>query len=58
MTNVQTVWNGLKDMGFEVTPFLKAKLIHENQREFIIDLEGQTIRLPRGGRRGIEDATC
>ena len=54
MIDDQTVWNGLKDMGFEVTPFLKAKLVHENQREFIIDLEGQTIRLPREAVAGFK----
>ena len=54
MIDEQTVWNGLKDMGFEVTPFLKAKLVHENQREFVIDLEGQTIRLPREAVAGFK----
>ena len=54
MIDDQTVWNGLKDMGFEVTPFLKAKLVHETQREFIIDLEGQTIRLPREAVAGFK----
>ena len=54
MINDQTVWNGLKDMGFEVTPFLRANLVHENQREFIIDLEGQTIRLPRESTAGFK----
>ena len=50
----EAVWNGLKEMGFEVTPFLRAKLVHENQREFIIDLDGQTIRLPRKAIAGFK----
>ena len=43
----QTVRSGLKDMGFEVNPSLKANLVHENQQEFILEIEGQTIRLSR-----------
>ncbi len=43
----QTVRNSLEVMGFKVEPFLKAKLIYENQQEFIIDVEDQTIRLSR-----------
>ena len=47
MIGDQTVRNGLMDMGFEVTPSLKANLLHENQQEFIVEIEGQTIRLSR-----------
>ena len=47
MIGDQTVRSGLIDMGFEVTPSLKANLIHENQQEFILEVEGQTIRLSR-----------
>lgn len=50
----EAVWNGLKEMGFEVTPSLRAKLVHENQRELIFDLDGQTIRLPRKAIAGIK----
>ena len=47
MIGDQTVRNGLMNMGFEVTPSLKANLVHENQQEFIVEIEGQTIRLSR-----------
>ena len=47
MIGDQTVQTDLKGMGFEATPFLKAKLVHENQQEFIVDVEGQAIRLSR-----------
>ena len=47
MIGDQTVGNGLKDMGFEVPPAFKANLVHENQQEFIVEIEGQTIRLSR-----------
>ena len=47
MIGDQTVRTDLKGMGFEATPFLKAKLVHENQQEFIVDVEGQAIRLSR-----------
>ena len=54
MIDDETVLGVLKDMGFEVTPFLKAKLIHENPQEFIVDLEGQTIRLSRNIVAGLK----
>ena len=54
MIDDQTVRNGLKDMGFEVTSSLKAELVHENHQEFIVDVEGQTIRLPRKIVAGIK----
>lgn len=43
----QTVRNSLETMGFKVKPFLKAKLIHENQQEFIIEAKDQIVRLSR-----------
>ena len=43
----QTISNGLKSMGFEVTPSLKANLIHQNQHEFIVDVKGKIFRLAR-----------
>ena len=54
MIDDQTVWNGLQGMGFEVTPFFKTKLLHENEREVVIDLEGQIVRLPREAIAGIK----
>lgn len=41
----QTISNGLKSMGFEVTPFLKGNLVHQNEQEFIVDVNGKIIRL-------------
>lgn len=41
----KTVLNGLKSMGLEATPYLKANLIHQNQQEFIVDVNGKIIRL-------------
>ena len=43
----ETVSNVLKNMGIEVAPFLNATLIYENQQEFFVDVEGQSIRLSR-----------
>ena len=40
----QKVKSSLEVMGLKVEPFLKAKLIHENQQEFIIDVEDQIVR--------------
>ena len=37
----------LMDMEFKVESYLKAHLLHENTQEFIVILEGKTIRLPR-----------
>lgn len=54
MIDDQTARDGLAKMGFEVTPFLKAQLVHENQQEFIVDVDGQTIRLSRKTVAGLK----
>ena len=53
MINDETVSSGFKDMGFEVTPFLKARLIYENQQEYIVDVGGQIFRLSRNAVAGL-----
>lgn len=47
MISDQPVRDRLENLGFKTTPFLEAKLVHENQREFFIDVDGQTIRLSK-----------
>ena len=54
MIGDQTALDGLTKMGFAVTPFLKAQLVHENQQEFIFDVDGQTIRLSRKSVTGLK----
>ena len=43
----QAARNGLEEWGFDTTPFLKAELIYQDEREYVVDVEGQTIKLAR-----------
>ena len=49
----QEIRDGLKDMDVDVTPILKGKLVHETQRELVIDVGEQTIRLSKDVVAGV-----
>lgn len=44
---------GLKQMGVELTPFLRAKLVHENDRELIVEVKGEVFRIVKDAVVGI-----
>ena len=48
--------NALRAMGLNVTPFLKANLVHENHQEAVLDIEGRTLRLSRKSITGLRIA--
>ena len=53
MISDRTVRDGLKEMGLEGTSLLSAELVHENRQEYIVTVQGETIRLSKATIGGV-----